>query len=421
MAAIKLHLSKSTINALPIIGDRTRAIPCVAWDPAKPAPEEPLAVWDDEVAGFQLLVMPTGRKVFYLHRRTRDGTQFKLKLGQFGVELSAEQARTEARRICAAVAIGQDPAAERRAARQKRKERQAAPTVAQMWEACLRASTTRPKSPWSASTARLYEGWMRCHVLPDLGAKKANEVEAVDVRKMYRGIVQKAPPTADQALRTLSSVYSWAIAQDDFPQVTKNPCKAALDRNSKGPGAQARDREPEGDELERVVRALEDRGDLIGVFFLLLVMTGARENELIGAMWRDFDLEVERPVWRKPVTKTGRPHRVTLSEQAVELLRAIKQEHPFAPFSWLKEHAMRREWRKVCAAAGVTDLRIHDWARHFHASLLAAEGYTLIDIGKALGHRSEATSKRYTHLIERRQREAAARVGEVIRLAGRRA
>ena len=81
---------------------------------------------------------------------------------------------------------------------------------------------------------------------------------------------------------------------------------------------------------------------------------------------------------------------------------------------------MRKRWREICAAADVADLRIHDWARHFHASLLAAEGYTLLDIGKALGHRSEQTTKRYTHVLERRQREAAGKVGEVVRLAGRR-
>jgi integrase len=113
------------------------------------------------------------------------------------------------------------------------------------------------------------------------------------------------------------------------------------------------------------------------------------------------------------------PHRVTLAPESVALLREVRQSHPFAPFSWLTESRMRTAWRDVCHRAGVTDLRIHDWARHFHASLLAGEGYQLLDIGKALSHRSEATTRRYTHLIDRRQREAAGKLGEVVRLAGR--
>jgi integrase len=81
---------------------------------------------------------------------------------------------------------------------------------------------------------------------------------------------------------------------------------------------------------------------------------------------------------------------------------------------------MRKAWAEICAEAVVADLRIHD-LRHWHASLLAGEGFGLLDIGKALGHRSSSTSGRYTHVVEKRQREAATRLGEVVSLAGRRA
>ena len=142
-------------------------------------------------------------------------------------------------------------------------------------------------------------------------------------------------------------MFGWAVGSDDYPLITSNPCAGAI--SEKGPGANKREREPEGDELERMVRALE-RDDLTGAFFLLLLLTGARENELLKALWREFELDSERPTWRKPTTKTGRPHRVTLSPQAVELLRAVKQAHPFSPFGWLKRarhaQALARDLRR---------------------------------------------------------------------------
>ena len=395
MAATKMHLSKARINALA-------------------TPDKPLTVHDAELGGFELLVLPSGTRTFYLHGRTRAGRQYRFKLGRFGTELTAEQARAEARRIRAAVALGQDPAADRQRSRQKHKVRQASPTVSELWEAFVEAR----KSAWSPNTLESYQAWFRNHVAPALGRQKAHEIAPVDIRRMYRAIAK--PATQHQVLRCTSAMYGWAVAQDVLPLITVNPCSGAIGPDLKGPGANRREREPEGDELERMIRALETRDDLIGVFFVLLLLTGARENELLRATWREFDLDAERPVWRKPTSKTGKPHRVTLSDQAAELLRAVKAAQPFSPFGWLTEPVMRKVWRQVCAAAEVTDLRIHDWGRHFHASLLAAEGYSLLDIGKALGHRSEQTTKRYTHVVESRQREAAGKLGEVVRLAGRR-
>jgi len=361
-----------------------------------------------------LLVQPGGAKTFFLHGRDRSGAQFKYKIGRFESELSAEAARAEAKRLRGLVALGRNPATERREARQAQRQRQAAPDGAQLWEACLEAH----RGKWRPKTAAAYRSWIEGHALPVLGRSKAHEITPADIRKMYRAIVGRAPATADQVLRAVSSMFAWAVAQDDLPLITSNPCAGAIDRSARGPGAKQRDREPEGDELERMIATLKERGDDTSRYFLLLLLTGCREGELVNAAWRDFDLDAARPVWRKPTTKAGKPHRVTLSEPAVALLREVRQAHPFAPFSWLNENKMRAVWREVCEQACVKDLRIHD-LRHWHASLLAAQGYGLLDIGKALGHRSEATSKRYTHMLDRRQREAAGKLGEVVRLAGR--
>jgi integrase len=416
MASVKLHLAKSTINSLPIIGDHRRPIPCVAWHPDQPGPDEPLLIWDDQVAGFHLLVPPGGARTFYLHGRDRAGAQYKVKIGRFGDELSAEQARAEAKRLRGLVAIGRNPAAERREARRAQRLRQAAPSTSELWSACLEAH----RGVWAASTVASYAGWMKCHVLPALGKRKAHEVEPADVRRLYRSIVEHKPATADQVLRATSRIFSWAVGSDDYPLITVNPCAGALDRSSRGPGANKRVRYPVNDELPRLVDTLRARGDLLAKFFLLALLTGCRRGELLSAKWSDFDLDSSAPTWIKPAsaTKQKRLHRLPLNAEAVALLREVKALSPFAPFAGVTEERLYTAWRQICTASAIDDLRVHD-LRHWAASIMVSAGLSLELVGGLLGHADPGVSSRYSHLSDRAVREASAKVGEVIALAGR--
>jgi integrase len=56
------------------------------------------------------------------------------------------------------------------------------------------------------------------------------------------------------------------------------------------------------------------------------ILTAARTGEALGAVWSELDLEAA--VWTIPGArmKTGQPHRVPLSHQSVELLRALPRE-----------------------------------------------------------------------------------------------
>src|SRR3712207_3148182 len=61
---------------------------------------------------------------------------------------------------------------------------------------------------------------------------------------------------------------------------------------------------------------------------LFMLLTLARREEVAAARWRDLDLAAAE--WRIPDTKNGRGHRVPLSRQAVELLRAAGPGAPEA-------------------------------------------------------------------------------------------
>jgi integrase len=396
MAAIKMHLAKAKINGLP-------------------AQTERLVVHDDELAGFHLLILPSGCRTFYLHRRTRDGRQFKLRIGRYG-EISAETARNEAKRLCAELALGRDPALARRLARLKRKGWEAAPTVAELWTAFSGAHS----GIWRDATAHAYGSWFRTHIEPALGSMKAHEVQPSDIRKLYAALVRRAPATAQQVLRVASSMFAWAVSHDELPLITANPCTGAIANGLRGPGAQKRERYPIGDELPRLVAALTARDDLPAKFFLLLLLTGARRGELKAARWVDFDLEAA--VWIKPAStvKQKKLHRLPLNPEAVAVLRGVREASPFAPWMKLTEARLDSAWKAICAEANIVNLRVHD-LRHWHASVAASSGESLLVIGGLLGHSQASTTHRYSHLVDDAVRVASAKVGAtVLSLAGRR-
>ena len=78
---------------------------------------------------------------------------------------------------------------------------------------------------------------------------------------------------------------------------------------------------------------------------------------------------------------------------------------------------LKRAWRRICKAAGITGLRIHD-LRHSYASQAASGGTSLLMIGALLGHSNPATTHRYAHLFDDPLRAATERVGAAITAAG---
>jgi integrase len=128
--------------------------------------------------------------------------------------------------------------------------------------------------------------------------------------------------------------------------------------------------------------------------------------------WREVDLE--NGIWTKPpsATKQKSVHRVPLSEDAVEII-ARQPRGTFAGdfvFPGKKpgksREGIRRPWARVCKAAGLKGVRIHD-LRHTHASILVSSGLSLPVIGKILGHTQASTTHRYAHLADEPLRAAA--------------
>jgi len=78
-------------------------------------------------------------------------------------------------------------------------------------------------------------------------------------------------------------------------------------------------------EIGAFVRALREyQGQSVAAYALeLLILTGVRTNEVLGAQWSEVDAANGLWTIRKDRMKTGREHRVPLSPPAMRIIEAM--------------------------------------------------------------------------------------------------
>ena len=150
----------------------------------------------------------------------------------------------------------------------------------------------------------------------------------------------------------------------------------------------------------------------------LLILTGARLREILGAQWRQVDSE--RGIIFLEDTKTGKKP-IYLSAAAQNVLAALPRiegnPHIIAGARVGTPRAdLKKPWAAVTKAAGLDGVRIHD-LRHSFASIGAGASLGLPIIGKLLGHSQPTTTARYAHLDADPMRRAVDTIGATITAA----
>ena len=134
----------------------------------------------------------------------------------------------------------------------------------------------------------------------------------------------------------------------------------------------------------------------------LLLLTGCRKRELLDAEWSHFDLEHRR--WRIPMSKSGKPRHVPLSDDVVSILSRLPRFDDCTyivpnPKTKLPFNTVFCSWNTARKQAGMADLRMHD-LRHSFASFLVNAGRSLYEVQNILGHSQLNTTQRYAHLSQ---------------------
>jgi integrase len=384
----------------------------------------PVIIYDADLKGFGIRATRRGAKSWFVEYRPgtrgRGVAKRRMVLGSVGT-LTPDEARTAAREILAAAALGDDPAASRSRAR-------TIPSFREFAERYLAEEATAKLKPRTIANYRIY---LRKHAAPVIGSTKLDTVTLADIAKLHRGIGQKKPMTANRVVECIGSVYRYAAT-------------CGLVKRGHNPAAhveafreQRRERFLTSEELARLGDAIreaetsgipwevdeskptakhtqkENRATNIGPYaaaaLRLLILTGARLREILGLRWDYVDFE--RGLLLLPDSKTGRkaivlnaPALVILSDLPRIGAYVIAGEDPDMP-----RYDLNRPWRLVSKRAGLDGVRLHD-LRHTHASVGASAGLGLPIIGKLLGHTQPSTTQRYAHLDADPLRRASDRI-----------
>ncbi|MEI7609899.1 MAG: tyrosine-type recombinase/integrase, partial [Rhodospirillaceae bacterium] len=343
-----------------------------AAPPPPPAGKAKVDYYCVDLPGLLMEVRASGQCTFYACYRDGRGAKRQLRVGRFG-EVTLAQARRRVQQVRGSAALGADPAAERDQARQ-------VPTFGEFAVRYMTHAKSHKRS-WKDD-----DGWLRNWLLPAFAKRSIDAVCTRDISRLHSRVKdERSVVAANRVLSLVKHLFNLAI---QWGEVRLNPAKGIrLFREV----ARARFLDPA--EVRRLVAALDqEQNRTVAAFFMLLLLTGARRSEAMGASWTEVDLD--RRMWTVPASrsKSGRARHITLSDSAVRLLRTLPGpeagQHVFPGRHRGKPlNNPAKNWAAACERAGLEGVRIHD-LRHSFASILAANGRSLVEIQHLLGHQS---------------------------------
>ncbi|WP_160602697.1 tyrosine-type recombinase/integrase [Pontixanthobacter aquaemixtae] len=375
-----------------------------AVDQLSPVSQKPVFLWDDQLPGFGVKCLPSGKKRYLIKYRSdgggRSARQRWYMLGTHG-HITPDQARKLAVQALASVASGQDLQSVRDVQRN-------APTIAALWDRFQAEILIQRK----VQTKRDYTNLWRLLIEPKFAHHRADTLCRNDIEIWHKGY-GATPYQANRALALMSRLFGlaekWGIRQEG-----SNPCKGVERFVEK-----ARERYLSSEELTRLAVTLnkmtraKEISESAANAIRLLLLTGARLNEMLGTRTEWIDLR--NRVIELPESKTG-PKKIYLSQQAVDTinqqLKSVGDSAVLFPGNGKTGRMinLRKPWQKVCEQMGLTNVRIHD-LRHTAASIAARQGASLIMIGKLLGHSQAQTTLRYAHIDHEPALNAANSIG----------
>jgi len=131
--------------------------------------------------------------------------------------------------------------------------------------------------------------------------------------------------------------------------------------------------------------------------------TGRRKSEISKIRWEDIDFENMTYTINYELMKNKETMEFVLPKKIYEMLKkyGIKDEGFVFPQDRnankpVSQAGIDYHWKNIRAISGITDINIHD-LRHLVGTNAVNMGFTLEQIGKALGHKSIMSTKRYSN------------------------
>jgi integrase len=280
-----------------------------------------------------------------------------------------------------------------------------------------------------AGTMATYQGTLRLHILPYLGALPTARITLGRLETHYRELAQRGvgPGLVYNVHQLCRQILRWAALHDYTVDA------GAL--QTPAPRYQSREMTCWNDEEMACFAAVCDQSDY-GPIWRVALYTGMRRGELMGLRWRDIDwdggeirvVESRSVVGSQIVTgptKNGKVRSISVPETLLERLRRHRAHQLQERLRWgsawvdpelvftnyrggtIQPASLRYNLGLLLERAGLAPIRIHD-LRHTNASWLFRQGKTVSEVSYRLGHADASqTLNVYSHLIPSQHKETA--------------
>ena len=273
--------------------------------------------------GLYLLVRSPEAK-FWVFRFVRGGRMREMGLGPATgrTAVSLADARLKARKLYDMHRDGRDPLAQRAESVAR------GVTFADAADRYIKAH----RAGWkNAKHAEQWSNTLATYALPLIGELPMQSIDTGLVLKVLEPIWTTKTETASRVRGRIEAILDWAKARGyrdgENPARWKGHLANTLPKRAKVRKVKHHAALPYA-ELGGFMAMLRDREDISARALEFTILTAARTGEVIGARWDEFDLK--KRLWTVPGDrmKSGRDHRVPLSNRAIEILQLLKRQGP---------------------------------------------------------------------------------------------
>lgn len=294
-------------------------------------------------------------------------------------------------------------------------------------------------------TIASYNSIVEVHIKPDLGNIAISKLSVVDVQRFINSKAERLSP---KTVKNIHGVLHKALDQAIECEIIK---KNVADR-AKLPRLEKPEIMP-FDDSTLVAFMNEIKDSKFGSLYLVGLLTGMRQSEMLGLKWSDIDLAagtitIKRqlqhrrskaagtPMYYYTSPKNGKERRIVPAQEVIDELKKVKLQQNInrlaAGEEWIdndiceglvfryengdhyRNDTVRKEYKAIVARIGAPEERFHD-LRHTYAVSSLRAGDDIKTVQENLGHHSAAfTLDKYAHITEDMRKESANRMQNFI-------